>query len=350
MSILRKPFFWAVLLAVGLALTVGGGAPPQGGPAEADAPSAGQEGHDLSDAAWDADVIAVMGDEAVHPATSQLETSSQAGAGSLPQQVSSVGGPTEEEMISFEEAARPRIFTHVVQPGETLSTIAERFEIAQDTILAANDLTNVHMLRVGERLTILSKDGALHRVQRGESLWQIARMYDAVLDDIIELNGITNPNRVMVSDEIFIPGIQAARIGKAVRTERLIDNNGRLLRAFSWPVTGRISSTYGMRWGSMHHGVDVAVPTGTPVTAAAAGRVSFAGWNGGYGYLVSIDHGNRIETRYAHNSRIVVRVGQHVQRGDLIAYSGNTGRSTGPHVHFEIRQNGQSVDPMNYLR
>lgn len=348
MSLLNRPFLWAVLLAVGLALTVGSGSPLLREVATGDKLS-GEDLSNLMDESED-EVVAVLSVETVNVSTFREETDVQDPKLPLPIEVADVGGPSEEELVNFEEATKPRVFSHIVQPGETLSTIAERFGIAQDTILAANDLANANLLRAGERLTILSVDGALHRVQRGESLWQIARMYDVDMDEIIEFNDIADPNRVMVADEIFIPGIQAARIGKAIRTERLVDSNGRLLRAFSWPVTGRISSKYGMRWGSMHHGVDVAVPTGTPVRASAAGRVSFAGWNGGYGYLVTIDHGNRVETRYAHNSRIVVRVGQHVQRGDLIAYSGNTGRSTGPHVHFEIRQNGQSVDPMNYLR
>ncbi len=101
----------------------------------------------------------------------------------------------------------------------------------------------------------------------------------------------------------------------------------------------------------MHNGLDIAVSTGTPIKAAADGRVNFAGWNGGYGILVIIDHGNNVETRYAHNSRLNVKVGQKVNRGDVIAYSGNTGVSTGPHSHFEIRHRGGTpVNPQSYLK
>ena len=99
----------------------------------------------------------------------------------------------------------------------------------------------------------------------------------------------------------------------------------------------------------MHYGIDIAVGTGTPVRAAAAGKVTFAGWNGSYGYLVKIDHGTawRLVT---HNSTLLVKAGQQVNRGSVIARSGNTGRSTGPHVHFEIRLNGKAYNPLSYLR
>jgi murein DD-endopeptidase MepM/ murein hydrolase activator NlpD len=120
-------------------------------------------------------------------------------------------------------------------------------------------------------------------------------------------------------------------------------------RGFIWPVAGPMTSGFGPRWGRMHEGVDIGVGEGTPVAASAAGRVIIAGWSGGYGNLVVIDHGGGISTAYAHNSRLVVSVGQSVAQGSIIAASGNTGHSTGPHVHFEIRINGAAVDPLPYL-
>ena len=116
-----------------------------------------------------------------------------------------------------------------------------------------------------------------------------------------------------------------------------------------WPVSGPVTSTFGMRWGRMHEGVDIAVPEGTPVRAAAAGKVIYAGWMGGYGNLVVVDHGNGLSTAYAHNSSLGVAVGQVVAAGEVVSYSGNTGNSTGPHVHFEVRVNGSAVDPLGYL-
>ena len=118
---------------------------------------------------------------------------------------------------------------------------------------------------------------------------------------------------------------------------------------FIWPVHGVLTSGYGWRWGRMHEGIDLAVGVGTPVVAAAAGTVIVAGWLGGYGNLVVVDHGNGVSTAYGHNTSVTVGVGQSVAQGQLIAYSGNTGHSTGPHLHFEVRINGAPVDPLGYL-
>ena len=118
---------------------------------------------------------------------------------------------------------------------------------------------------------------------------------------------------------------------------------------FIWPVHGVVTSTFGWRWGRMHEGIDIAVASGTPVVSAAAGTVIVAGWMGGYGYLVVVDHGNGIATAYGHNTNVTVSAGQTVGQGQLIAYSGNTGNSTGPHIHFEIRINGAPTDPLGYL-
>jgi murein DD-endopeptidase MepM/ murein hydrolase activator NlpD len=119
--------------------------------------------------------------------------------------------------------------------------------------------------------------------------------------------------------------------------------------AVAWPVSGPVTSGFGIRWGRMHEGIDIAVAEGTPVRAAAAGTVIYAGWLGGYGNLVVVDHGNGLSTAYAHNSSLGVGVGQSVAAGEVVSYSGNTGNSTGPHVHFEVRVNGSAVDPLGYL-
>jgi murein DD-endopeptidase MepM/ murein hydrolase activator NlpD len=116
-----------------------------------------------------------------------------------------------------------------------------------------------------------------------------------------------------------------------------------------WPVSGPVTSGFGWRWGRMHEGIDIAVPTGTPVAASAGGQVIHAGWLGGYGNLVVIDHGGGLATAYGHNSSIVVGYGSSVAQGQVVAYAGSTGNSTGPHVHFEVRVNGSPVDPLGYL-
>jgi murein DD-endopeptidase MepM/ murein hydrolase activator NlpD len=118
---------------------------------------------------------------------------------------------------------------------------------------------------------------------------------------------------------------------------------------FIWPASGTLTSGFGWRWGRMHEGIDIAAPTGTPISAAASGTVIYAGWMGGYGNLVVIDHGNGLATAYGHQSSIAVGSGTYVSQGQTIGYVGSTGHSTGPHVHFEVRVNGSPVDPLGYL-
>ena len=118
-----------------------------------------------------------------------------------------------------------------------------------------------------------------------------------------------------------------------------------------WPAAGYVSSPYGLRFGGteFHQGIDIAADMGTPIVATADGIVTAAGWNGGYGNMVDVDHGGGIVTRYGHASALAVTVGQQVRRGEVIAYVGSTGRSTGPHVHYEVRVDGQPVNPTGYL-
>ena len=118
-----------------------------------------------------------------------------------------------------------------------------------------------------------------------------------------------------------------------------------------WPAAGYVSSPYGLRFGGteFHQGIDIAADMGAPIVATADGVVTAAGWNGGYGNMVDVDHGGGIVTRYGHASALAVTVGQQVRRGEVIAYVGSTGRSTGPHVHYEVRVDGQPVNPAGYL-
>jgi murein DD-endopeptidase MepM/ murein hydrolase activator NlpD len=118
---------------------------------------------------------------------------------------------------------------------------------------------------------------------------------------------------------------------------------------FIWPVNGPVVSPFGMRWGRLHAGIDIAAPSGTPIHAAASGRVVLAGWTGGYGNYTCIDHGGGIATCYAHQSSIAVGSGQSVSQGQVIGYVGCTGHCFGPHLHFEVRVNGTPVDPLGYL-
>lgn len=120
--------------------------------------------------------------------------------------------------------------------------------------------------------------------------------------------------------------------------------------SWHWPASGKISSDYGWReYKEYHHGIDIALPSGTDIKAARAGKVVKAGWIGVYGLALVVDHGNGIQTLYGHNQKLLVKVGENVDMGETVAISGNTGRTTGPHLHFEIRLNGKTVDPNQYL-
>jgi murein DD-endopeptidase MepM/ murein hydrolase activator NlpD len=145
--------------------------------------------------------------------------------------------------------------------------------------------------------------------------------------------------------------VQSAALAAKIRSAQssVVFTGNPSASGFIWPVHGVLTSGFGWRWGRMHEGIDLAVPNGTPVVSAAAGVVIVAGWMGGYGNLVVVDHGGGISTAYGHNTSVTVGVGQQVAQGQLIAYSGNTGHSTGPHVHFEVRVNGGAVDPLGYL-
>ena len=118
---------------------------------------------------------------------------------------------------------------------------------------------------------------------------------------------------------------------------------------FIWPASGVVTSGFGWRWGRMHEGLDIAASYGAPISAASSGTVIYAGWMGGYGHLVVIDHGGGLATAYGHQSSIAVSSGSQVSQGQTIGYVGSTGHSTGPHLHFEVRVNGSAVDPMGYL-
>lgn len=147
------------------------------------------------------------------------------------------------------------------------------------------------------------------------------------------------PNGDDADVELFLPGDKPGN-GKAGSTSL----------AYTWPTAGILTSRFGRRWGKMHKGIDIAGPIGTPINSAADGIVVFAGWNGGYGNLVEIKHADGTTTRYGHNSRLVVSVGQTVAKGQQVSEMGSTGHSTGSHLHFEIRPNGgDAVNPIAHL-
>lgn len=249
-----------------------------------------------------------------------------------------------QRLIVREEPLDADFWVHVVSPGETLSEIAARYRVKTDDLAAWNGIANPNRIVPGQELIVLAQP-VQHRVERGENITTIARKYGVTPASIVVLNRLEDPNLIRVGQLLTIPPTGGAVSEVLARTHSL--ERRRVLDL--WPVQGPVSSRFGPRDGRMHEGIDIAVPHGTPVRAVAAGRVTYADWAGSYGILVTIDHGGGIETRYAHNSRVLVRPGDYVQAGQVVARSGSTGRSTGPHVHFELRVDGQAVDPWPWL-
>lgn len=193
-----------------------------------------------------------------------------------------------------------------------------------------------------------------HRVGKGETLWRIARAYGVRWQDLAEANGITDPRAVPVGFELFIPGgkstleVPASSLpGQSLAPRDLQPPDSR----FRWPIPGgEVVSPFGARRRShLHAGIDIRGTSGQEVLAAASGRVTHSGPSGGgYGHLVVIDHGGGIETLYAHNSELLVRAGDFVEKGSPVARVGSTGNATADHCHFEVRRNKSPVDPMEY--
>ncbi len=228
---------------------------------------------------------------------------------------------------------------HIVQNGETLWSIAQKHGINIDTLIGANNIDNMNRIKPGDSLLILPVKGILYKIGPGQSIEGLAENFNIEASLIRSSNSIAPNTKVQTGRLVLLPGAKP-EFGYKDRLEKMLIA----------PVNARISSYYGRRWGRMHEGVDYAVNTGTPIRAAGAGRVVFSGWSSGYGKAVIIEHRKGLRTLYAHNSQLLVHVGEYVERNEVISKSGNTGRSTGPHLHFEVQINSRAVNPLNYLR
>jgi len=249
----------------------------------------------------------------------------------------------------------PTIVTYTVVKGDTLWSISRRYDVNMSTIISANNLKEISRLSIGQKLKlpITNMDIAkaegydqeaaakeiIYYVKKGESLWSISREYNVKLESIIAANNIKDASRISAGQQLRIPNVPGARSN---------------ICNFIWPVRGRITSPYGMRVISgrkdFHAGIDIGGPTGTNIVAAESGRVSYAGYMRGYGNVIILSHDGGYSTVYGHNSVNLVRKGQYVKRGSIIAKLGSTGNATGPHLHFEIRVSGKPVNPLSYLK
>jgi murein DD-endopeptidase MepM/ murein hydrolase activator NlpD len=235
--------------------------------------------------------------------------------------------------------------TYTVRRGDTLQTIARQFGLREDTVISANNLNSKSQLQVGKTLKVPNMNGVYHTVKRNENLSVISRSYGVEMTRIADANNISS-STIRVGDRLFIPN---AKLDASV----LRNFYG---ETFIWPVRGPISSPFGYRINpfssqrTFHSAIDIVVNRGTSVKAAREGKVADTGYNAVFGNYVIIRHPDGYQSLYAHLDTVLTRKGASVNQGEVIGRSGNTGQSTGPHLHFSIFRNGQAVDPRKYLK
>jgi len=267
---------------------------------------------------------------------------------------------TTSENNDITPAQRTKIIYYTVQNGDTVSSIARQFGLTVNTILWANNLTTYGLIRPGDSLTILPYSGILYTVKNGDTASKIASKYGIDVDKILSCNDLSAG--LKIGQKIVVPG------AKKISETSLVRSNSSNYTGLSairnliktppakvsgskmvWPTSGhRITQYFSWR----HNGIDIGNKVGTPIYAADDGIVEIArgGYNGGYGNTIVINHGGGRKTRYGHASKLFVKVGDEVEKGENIAAMGSTGRSTGPHLHFEILINGVRYNPLNYVR
>jgi len=250
---------------------------------------------------------------------------------------------------------REQVIYYTVEGGDTVSTIAEKFSVSTNTILWENKLGPRDYIKPGDSLTILPQSGVSHQVKSGDTVEKIAKKYSVTTDDILEYNQLADASAIETDQVLIIPDgtmpappapqPQSYSSGFALFNvpPPATDTGGTKLL---WPTTSRKISQY-YKW--RHLAIDIAGDYSSPVYAADDGRIEAVGWGRGYGNRIIINHGNGIKTLYAHESKMFVKVGDSVSRGQTIGMVGCTGWCTGPHVHFEVYVNGQKVNPLNYL-
>lgn len=244
-------------------------------------------------------------------------------------------GPSEAggERVANKNSGNVSLYT--VREGDSIGLIAQMFGVSSNTIIWANDVTNT-TISPGDTLIILPMSGVRHQVKAGDTLGSIARKYGGDVDEIRDFNNISNTDTLVAGEFVNIPdgevqGVVSKPLEKTASTSGA--SGGWLMR----PISGGVK-TQGIHG---YNAVDLAAPVGTPIMAAASGTVMTAkadgGWNGGYGNYVIIKHPNGVQTLSSHFGSVIVGAGQEVVQGQILGYIGMTGKTTGPHVHFEVR-------------
>jgi LysM repeat protein len=267
--------------------------------------------------------------------------------------------------VKFDKSSvSDQIMVYAVQEGDTLSEIADLFNVSTNTIIWENNISS-KKISIGQKLNILPMTGVKHIVKKGDTVSKIADKYEADSADIMTFNDISAGEGLKQGDIIFVPnGIIKAPVVVAkpssthsssgsIQSSSTSSNNTKVQSGYYIrPAVGGVTSPYGSRRGGFHPGVDIGNARGTTVEAAADGVVSLvvtgcvegrASCGGGYGNHIEIEHANGTMTRYGHLSKVNVSMGQDVSQGEKIGAIGSTGNSTGPHLHFEIRNSSGST-------
>lgn len=257
---------------------------------------------------------------------------------------------------------------YTVQEGDIVGGIAEKFGLTVEEIRKVNPGIDIDNISIGQKLNIVAPryvvnvkkssyktaEGKIsyeveyedtQELYKGDSKVKVkgAEGNKLVKTELVSINGILEKTNIVREDVLEAPKTEIVLRGTKERPRTVATG------AFEKPSRGSVTSRFGQRWSRQHTGIDIAVPKGTPNKAADGGVVTFADWDGNYGKLVIINHGNDLTTYYAHNDTIKVEKGQRVAKGDVIGTAGTTGNVTGPHLHFEVRQNGTPVDPSKYV-
>jgi murein DD-endopeptidase MepM/ murein hydrolase activator NlpD len=252
-------------------------------------------------------------------------------------------------VLEPESFSKPRTLlysSYKVKQGDIIGDLADGFGLNQDTLISLNNVKNTRLLQINQVLRIPNQDGIMYTVKKGDTLDSIAEKYKTEADSVRFSNELFS-DAVPAGVALFIPG---AKLDWMERQEI----NGDL---FIWPTSGYITSHYGWRSSpfggnvrQFHSGLDIGASTGTPVRAAMSGRVSAVGWDNVLGNYVVVSHHSGYRTMYAHMSVIRVKSGAYVGTGERIGGVGNTGQSTGPHLHFTVFKNGVTVNPRNVIK
>lgn len=267
------------------------------------------------------------------------------------------------ELSATTATAQPRqdVLYHAVEGGETIGSIAEQYNISINTVLWENKLGPRDYIQPGQKLTVLPMTGISYQIQKGDTLAAIASKYEGDVSEILDFNKLPDASAISAGEILLIPRGRIPPPPAPAPAVRLAIANGSQDNNYSntpppnargtgkgllWPTISRRINQY---FTYRHTGIDIDGDFGTPIYAADDGRVAFVGWSRGYGLNVIIDHGNGMQTLYAHASKSYVKVGQNVSKGQTIAAQGLTGWTTGVHVHFEVHINGRQVNPFSYL-